>query len=305
MKICFIAPGEMSIPPSGWGALETVVWNQNVHLKNLGVETCIINESCPQLTLNKIRSFNPDIVHLHYGKHWEIMPLLSCRKIVTNHDGSFKSSGIFHDNVVRKSLYDCEFFCLSEYEKKFFINIGISPKKVKIMRNGVEFDKFRQTTAPISNETICVGKIDARKQQSFLQKSGLKINFVGSVNCSIFDKSSSNYLGEWNRQQIFNQLTDYSNFILLSSSENCCPLVCLEAMSAGLGIVISEACAEGVDTSLPFISLIPNDKLSDIEYISKIIETNKQYSIIHRDRIIAYAKERSWSNIAKEYLSNL
>jgi glycosyltransferase involved in cell wall biosynthesis len=305
MKICFIAPGEISIPPSGWGALETVVWNQSFHLNSLGVETLIINESCPQITLQKIKNFNPDIVHLHYGKHWQIMPLLSCRKIVTNHDGSFKNSAIFHDNVVRKSLYDCEFFCLSEYEKNFFRSIGISPKKIKIMRNGVEFNKFKKNPAPIYNETICIGRIDSRKQQSFLQKSKLKINFVGSVNCSDFDSHSLNYLGEWNRQEIFNQITNYSNFILLSSSENCCPLVCLEAMSSGLGIVISEACTESIDLSLPFISVIPNDKIHNVEYISEVIQTNKEYSITHRHEIIDYAEKRSWSNIAKEYLSNL
>lgn len=305
MKICFIAPGEIEIPPSGWGALETVVWNQSEELKKLGHETFIINSKDKNETFIQLKKINPDIIHLHYGKHYELMPLFSCKKIVTNHDGSFKNSGLFHDRVVRSYLYDCEFFCLSEHEENFFLNIGISPSKVKIMKNGAEFKKFNKTENPtLPDKSICIGKIDSRKRQAKLQSMNAGVDFVGSINDPNFD-TNSNYLGPWGREEIFENLTEYGNFVLLSSSENCCPLVCLEAMSAGLGIVISEACVESIDLSKKFITLIPESKIKDEEFIKKSIEENRDYSITHRKEIIEYASTRDWSEIAKYYSSCL
>lgn len=166
MKICFIAPGEIEIPPNGWGALETVVWNQSQELKKLGHDIFVINQKSRDIAFNEIKKINPDIIHLHYGSHYELMPLFNCRKIVTNHDGSFKNSAVFHDTVIRSYLYDCEFFCLSEYEKRFFLNLGISPKKIKIMQNGVEYSKFNKKLEPAHpQKSICIGKIDAQKDK--------------------------------------------------------------------------------------------------------------------------------------------
>ena len=87
MKITFLTPGEISIPPVGWGALETVVWNQYSGLKQLGHDVSIVNEQNSSSAYHQILDINPDIVHLHYGKHWQIMPHLKCKKIVTTHDG--------------------------------------------------------------------------------------------------------------------------------------------------------------------------------------------------------------------------
>ena len=81
MKICFVGPGTLPIPPKGWGALETVLWNQHEMLKNMDVEVCFVNELDHKDTLDKILAIDPDIVHLHYGEHYQIMPYIKCRKI--------------------------------------------------------------------------------------------------------------------------------------------------------------------------------------------------------------------------------
>lgn len=305
-KICFLAPGERTIPPQGWGALETVVWNQYSELQKLGLDVHILNEKDPSKVISAVRELNPTIIHLHYGSHYDLMPQFNCRKIVTNHDGSFKFSGKFHDTVVRRFLYDCEFFCLSEYERRFFTRIGISQNKVKILPNGVTTKNFRTTLTPEKEiKSICVGRIDERKRQHLLQQRLLNIDFVGEVATDKFDATDRNYLGSWTREQIYHNMTDYANLVLLSSSENCAPLVCLEALSAGLGLVISEACIESLDLSKPFIKVIPEDKLTDVDYIEEALKINRMVSVARREEIIEYAKSRDCSEMAKIYRSYL
>ena len=303
MKICFIAPGEIEIPPKSWGALETVVYHQSSQLNRLGHETFVINEKDSNVAFQKIKEINPDIVHLHYGSHYEIMPYISCRKIVTCHDGSFKNSIALHDSLVRKFFYDCEFFCLTQFEKSFLIRTGISPIKIKILPNGVNTDAFRvclSSEAKKYNQTICIGKIDKRKRQAQLQNKDSDIDFVGEIADSDFDSKDTHYLGPWTREQIYENLTEYGNLILLSQSE-LQPLVCLEALSAGLGLVISEACTENLDLSLPFISVIPDDKLSDDRFIEDVLITNRDTCYKMRKEIVQYVTNFHWRQITLKY----
>lgn len=306
MKICFIAPGEISIPPTGWGALETVVWNQYSNLKNNGYDVSIINEKNPQDILNIIRQINPDIVHLHYGSHYEIMPHIKCRKIITNHDGSFLLSKQFHESIIRKYLYDCEFFILTTWEKDFLLNIGISPKKVKILPNGVDFNAFNFKTEPkFSDASICLGKIDTRKNQAFIQSLNAGVYFVGQNTDKEFHPLDEKYLGLWTREEVYAKLTNYVNLVLISELE-LQPLVCLEALSAGLGLVISEASAQNLDDSFPFITIIPQELVHDAETVSTAIFNNRDMCLnIGRDKIREYASQFNWANIIQKYIEYL
>jgi hypothetical protein len=306
MKICIIAPGAIPIPVDGWGALETVAWNQANQLEKLGYEVFIVNEPSQEKTLDQIQQINPDIVHLHYGRHYEIMPHIQCRKIVTNHDGSFLASLKFHDGIVRKYLYDCEFFILTTWERDFLLNIGISPQKIKIVPNGVDFSKFHFKNEPaFPNHSICLGKIDHRKNQSFIQSLNCNVNFVGQNTISEFNSSDPLYLGSWNREQVYQNLTDYTNLVLISQLE-LQPLVCLEALSAGLGLVISEAASQNLDCSLPFITVISQDLINHAEIVSSAISNNRDNCLhIGREKIREYALSFDWKNVIKLYTQNI
>lgn len=306
MKICFIAPGDIPIPVNGWGALETVVWNQFINLKNAGHDCIIVNEKNQHILCKKIEDFNPDIIHLHYGSHYELMPRFQCRKIITNHDGSFLNSLQFHESIIRQFLYDCEFFILTSWEKNLLMKIGISPKKIKILSNGVDFEAFKSTDVPqFADKSICLGKIDQRKNQSFLQSLNCGVDFAGENHCKLFDPYKLDYLGPWNRSDVYNKLTNYSNLVLLSDLE-LQPLVCLEALSAGLGLVISSAASQNLDSSLPFISIVRQDLIKDPYIVSQAIFNNRDSCLhIGREKIIEYAKSFDWKNIVKQYIVNL
>ena len=305
MRIVFLAPGEIEIPPNGWGALETVVWNQYNEFKKLNYDVHIINEKDSEVAFNKIIQINPDIIHLHYGSHYHLMPRFKCRKLITTHDGRFKFSLAFHNMIVSRFTYDCEFFCLTSWEKDFLLKIGISENKIKIIPNGVATSNFVFNSNPsLKNKTICLGKIDDRKRQAQLQSLNLDINFVGENHSNIFDVLDESYIGAWSRKDVYEKLTEYANLILISRSE-LQPLVCLEALSAGLGLIINEECSQNLDISKKFISIVDDDILLNKEKLKLIIDENREYSLNNRDEIIEYAKTFDWKEIAKIYINNL
>jgi hypothetical protein len=43
MKISIIGPGIMQIPPVGWGAVESLIWDYKISLEKLGHKVQIIN----------------------------------------------------------------------------------------------------------------------------------------------------------------------------------------------------------------------------------------------------------------------
>ena len=129
------------------------------------------------------------------------------------------------------------------------------------------------------------------------------IDFVGNYADGNFNPRHPNYLGEWSKNHLYEHLTDYANLILLSDGE-AHPLVCCEALVAGLGLVISEYACANLDTSLHFIDVIPNNKLNDLYYINDIIIKNQKTSITMRKEIREYGlKNFSWKNIVDKYVN--
>jgi hypothetical protein len=108
-------------------------------------------------------------------------------------------------------------------------------------------------------------------------------------------------LGEWDKPTLYNGLTDYANLILLSDGE-ADPLVVKEALIAGLGLVISECACANLDLSLSFITVIPNDKRADLNYVKREIIRNRIHSLKHRAEIREYGLSKfAWNAILDQY----
>jgi glycosyltransferase involved in cell wall biosynthesis len=81
----------------------------------------------------------------------------------------------------------------------------------------------------------------------------------------------------------------------------------MEALSSGLGLVLSEFSTANLDLSLPFIDVIPESKIGDLDYVERIIRINREKSIGMRGEIRKYAEENfSWKKIIKNlYLPSI
>jgi glycosyltransferase involved in cell wall biosynthesis len=309
MKISIIGPGFMSIPPIGWGAIESLVWDYSENLKKNGHNVQVVNTSDKSEIINLVNTFNPDFVHLQYDDYAYLIKYIKCKnKAITTHYAyteQYEKHPEYHN--ILKSFIEGDFyiFCLSESIANVYKSLGIKPERLKVTPNGARSDAFKYNEiCSLPNKSIYLAKIDYRKRQYLFQDLDF-IDFVGNNHDSRFDSNSSNYLGEWSKETLYNNLTNYGNLVLLSDGE-ADPLVTKEAMMAGLGLVISEYATANLDLNLPFISVIEESKINDIEYVSKIINSNRELSVSMRNDIRKYALENvSWEVVVPKYINTI
>ena len=123
--------------------------------------------------------------------------------------------------------------------------------------------------------------------------------YAGNIADNRFN-TSKNYLGEWSKETLYQNLTEYGNLVLLSDGE-AHPLVCMEALASGLGIVVTEWGRANLDDTKEFITIIPENKVNDIDYVEKKIIENREVSLQNRKSIIEYSKSFDWIEILQKY----
>ena len=308
MKITLVGPGIMPIPPTGWGAVEILIWDTRNALKKLGHEVQIVNTRDPNQIINEINAFRPDFVHVHYDEFIGVYPYIQYPKVITSHFGYLERPEMFggYANIANAfAQIKPNIFCLSDGIKNIYkILMNIPEEKLFVTPNGVNCEAFRYSETPAyPNRSIYLAKIDYRKRQHLFQSID-SLWFAGNNADSRFN-TSKNYLGEWDKPTLHDQLTEYGNLVLLSDGE-AHPLVCMEALSAGLGVVVTEWGKANLDESKEFITIIPESKVEDISYVEEKIIENRNYSIQNRKEILEYSREFDWVNIIQNhYLPNV
>ena len=306
MKICLIGPGIMPIPPEGWGGVEHLIWNFHNQLKKVGDEVTIVNTQNLREVVEVVNDGNFDAVHLHYDQYAEIMPHLKCgKKMITSHYPYLENPEpqyVFLYDLLNKS--ESHVVSLSDRIKKEFVARGIDSTNVSVLPCAIDTDAYTIDDEVLHpDRSVVVGKLEPRKRQAFLQKKNLNIDFIGNNADPSFDTTDPCYFGEQSKQDIMDNLTAYANMILLSSGE-AHPFVCLEGMAAGLGLVLSEQSTANLDLSQPFITVIPDDKLDDTTYLNQKIKENRKISLSMRKEIRKYCFDNfDWSSIINQYKS--
>jgi len=303
MKISIIGPGLMPIPPKGWGAVESLIWDMANALKDLGQEVQIINTTDPNKVLNSINEFNPDFVHINYDDFIVLYPHIKQPKAMTSHFGYLERPDMMNGyvNIFNKfQEMKPNVFCLSEGIKNIYKVFSNFPEeKLFVTPNGVNVDAFNFKEEPAHpHRSMYLAKVDYRKRQHLFQNID-SLWFAGNIVDERYD-TKNNYLGEWSKDQLYKELTDYGNLVLLSDGE-AHSLVIMEAFAAGLGVVISEYARANLDLDKKFITLIPEKKIKDIDYVEGQIIRNREYSIKHRDEIREYGKQFAWKKMLKEH----
>ena len=308
MKISIIGPGLMPIPPKGWGAVETLIWDMRNALIVLGHEVDIVNVNNPREILKKVSEFKPDFVHIHYDDWVGLYQYIDYPCACTSHYGYLERPDMFGGYVNIANAFaqiKPRIFCLSEGIKKVYnVLMDIPKEKLYVSPNGVNCSAFRFTDAPHhADRSIYLAKIDYRKRQHLFQSID-SLYYAGNIADERFDKEK-NYLGEWSKEFLYNNLTEYGNLVLLSDGE-AHPLVCMEAFAAGLGVVVTEWGKAILDVDKEFITVIPEKHIGDIEFLEYEIVKNREYSINHREEILEYAQKFDWVNVVRDhYLPNI
>ena len=322
MKICLVGPGILSIPPPGWGAVEILIWDYYNEIKTGNNVTIInkkrnsanqsdINSSYCQELIAEINNGNYDLVHIHYDVLFHISQYLTCKHIaITSHypyiDNKMKIRADKFTPIFNFMINNTKYlnFMLAQKDVDYLIANGANPNQIIKMENGINTNLFRFETNPTKkNKTIYLGKIDDRKNQHLYQNINC-IDFVGPCACSKFDKNAANYLGSWTRNEVFNNLTEYANLVLLSSGE-ADPVVVKEAMVCGLGVVLNYSSSKNLQ-NLDFITIIPEQKLTDMNFVESQIELNRAISLNKREEIKKYAIEKySMKTSCEQYLNHV
>ena len=304
MKIVIVGPGIMPIPPTGWGAVEILIWDQKLALEELGHEVVIVNTPHPMEIIKDINAEAPDFVHIQYDDFIEIYPYIQYPCAITSHFGYLEQPerwDYYGDRIVKPfERIKPNVFCLSPGIRDVYRdNIGIPEDRLFVTPNGVNVDQFEFSEEPAyPDRSIYLAKIDYRKRQFMFQ--GINSLYYAGNNADQRFNTGTNYLGEWSKEELYKNLTEYGNLVLLSDGE-AHPLVCLEAFAAGLGVVVSEWAAANLDIRKSFITVIPEDKISDIEYVESEIIRSREYCVYNRDEIREYGREFEWTNVIENH----
>ena len=306
MKISIVGPGIMPIPPTGWGAVEILIWDQKLALEELGHEVQIVNTASGIEILKEINSFRPDFVHVQYDDFVELCPYIQYPNAITSHFGYLEQPrkwDYYGPRVAQKfANIKPNIFCLSPGIRDVYEKVmEIPSNQLFVTPNGVNVDKFKFEKLQLESDickSLYLAKIDYRKRQHMFQSID-SLYYAGNNADPRFDVNK-NYLGEWSKETLYNDLTKYGNLVLLSDGE-AHPLVCLEAFAAGLGVVISQWAAANLDVSKDFITVIPEDKITDLEFVDTEIVRNRYYSVNNRPEIREYAESFSWTKVVEKY----
>lgn len=303
MKISIIGPA-LPIPPTGWGAVESLIWDMKLSLNKLGHDVQIVNVSDPYQIIQMINEYSPDFVHINYDDWISLYPYIQYPCAITTHFayierpemmGGYKQRVFDQFTQIKPNV-----FGLSDGINTIYKNLAkITESKLYLNPNGVMEENFRFTEDPkFPDRSIYLAKIDHRKRQYLFQDID-SLWYAGNIAEDKFDKNK-NYLGEWEKKYLYHNLTDYGNLVLLSDGE-AHPLVCMEAFAAGLGVVVSEYATANLNLDKKFISVIPEKNINNINYIEEQIIENRKYSISNRQEILDYAKDFEWCKILKKY----
>lgn len=303
MRIVHIGHGRLPIPPTQWGAVEAIISDYQFWCERYGHEFFVVNSPSPSEAINLARALNPEVAHLHDETKVDEFANLDCPvKIVTTHDPTFfERSNPFIERFCKGDFF---IGCLSNAQWSEFAMRVVPPERMLLLPNGARSDLIRFTEHPTKpDRMICLGMIGQRKRQAALMPF-MFVDCVGPL--AAYDPiGTGGYVFEsWTKNQVYANLTDYAALVLLSKYE-AAPLVVMEALMAGLDVVVSEAASANLDRTQPFVTVLDERTITNPFALRVKLE-----GILKRTKdrraVRNYAEQHfDWSELTKRYLSTL
>jgi glycosyltransferase involved in cell wall biosynthesis len=285
MKFVLIGNGWLPIPPYGWGAVETLIWDTANALRSAGHEVHIVNETKRTNAWERIEELQPDVVHLHNVYFLNPRHLSQYKVYLTCHYSyEGEERRLFREIMETPNSEKLTVIVLNED----VYNLHKSHGNIRIVPNGLDANPFLfSPMCAYPDRTISVASITELKRVPLLFPI-LSIDFVGLPLEQHIQITTPNYKGEWSRETLYSNLTNYANLILISQRE-AFGIVVVEAMFCGLGIVCSENVAKNFGTRAPWFTVLPEDRITDISFIESEIERNRKIAVQCRQEIRDYA----------------
>lgn len=280
INLLIVGPGSVPIPPTGWGAVETIIWETiPIFLKN-NINVGLLN-SQSYFQWRKAKKRKYDVILCHSDTHirrirrnWKKNQILAI-----THYGLAAQPKLWHKSYKKtfESFQMSDLIgCLNpEIYKKFS---GLMPvEKLLNVVNGTTFDS--NPSRKTKTSFVLLGKVESRKKQyelwEYAKAKKMDIHFIGPIEDDRVKEvikrdtnARNSFLGPKTRDELSSLMPKYSCLILLSEGE-ADALVLYEAQIAGLEIISNSASIGNQDLSLPWIHII--EKESDLESVAKSI----------------------------------
>lgn len=285
-RLLIIASGEVSIPPDGWGAVETIIHETIPTYLAKNFDVLVVNSKAIQ-DLYRARSFDPSVILVHDDIATKRTRFFFRRTpiIAVTHYGLAASEELWHPSYRRvlRGLGRANYVVCLNPRIKVQLSKYITDSKLIVCPNGSSF--HAEPVETHNHELICVGKVEPRKKQYELfeafSASNRGIKFVGEIVDErvqgLFRTSSvakDSFVGAWTRARLAELLPGFEALILISSGE-ADALVLYEAQIAGLPILVTPRALGSQDSSLDWIQVIPdNPSREDIEVALSRVRSN-------------------------------
>lgn len=284
----FVGHGDVPIPPPAWGAVEHIIWQTAIRLRAKGLTVHIVNKRRYAAVLKVLQlslKGQADIVFCHSEKPVPLLTFLSkWRKFLLISTTHCPLNPLNLGTSQLKALRRCNvapYHFVGREDIKTMI-LERNPEAICALQlNAVETQDFHRKQDG-NGKAICLGRIQERKRQDdtarLLQGSGIECDFVGPLmeDVPISDELRSRMLGEWDRDTVHKRLCEYSCLILLSHAERQA-LVVVEALAAGIPVVVSPDAAWNIDTSKPYIFVVESDD-QVVQAVKSAIAIRNQYT---------------------------
>jgi glycosyltransferase involved in cell wall biosynthesis len=323
LKVLFVLGGGIPIPPPRWGGVENLIWQQKCALERAGHEAAILNDGVKHgrafravrklRVIWKARPWQYDVVHLHLDSmtgYWNaVARFFPFVLVVSTHYGyaAFPDKWFSSYGRAFRQMSRAPYLILISHEiKKTFERLGCRARMF-VLPNGINCAEFRCAPRP-TKQAIFLGRIEPRKKQALLAKAldshPVECDFAGPIEPDTgfkVNNRNTRYLGEWSRDQVRRDLTEYACLVLLSDGEGHAGVVS-EAMASGLSLVLSPEASHNLDLSRDWIYVVDRDKDNLGDIIATAVRDNPNYRAEIRDYCF---QNFDWQVIMPQYIAFL